>query len=306
MQRTLTCLTVGLAAALLGLPASALLPCTVSCSRLEILDVTETSRNQPVTLSIDFTQADDDGRTDRGNDDIAALAFTVGVPGTGTAAPLHFDCTDRNGDGLPDAVRPGPAIASGFRVVIENALCTNRNRCLCPDSGQTRDNFINVAVYGPKDLPAEGPVVIPEIPSGRLVDIDLRIAADAPQQTVRAHVFNETDDPLAQPKPQFGAFFSQGDKSAVDETADRSADRSKVIFRDATIPIGPPQGCACLGDCNGNGVVSVDELIKGVNIALGSAALDTCACFDANGDLAVAINELIGGVNNALNGCPGQ
>ena len=49
--------------------------------------------------------------------------------------------------------------------------------------------------------------------------------------------------------------------------------------------------------------MTVDELIKGVNIALGTTSVDTCPSFDANGDGAVTINELIAAVNHALNGC---
>ena len=62
---------------------------------------------------------------------------------------------------------------------------------------------------------------------------------------------------------------------------------------------------ACVGDCDGNGEVTVDELIRGVNIALGNTGLNTCASFETNGDGAVTIDELLKGVNNALTGCPG-
>jgi hypothetical protein len=60
----------------------------------------------------------------------------------------------------------------------------------------------------------------------------------------------------------------------------------------------------CLGDCNGDGTVTVDELIRGVNIALGSAEVSVCGVFDANADEAVTIDEVVKAVNNALNGCP--
>ena len=60
----------------------------------------------------------------------------------------------------------------------------------------------------------------------------------------------------------------------------------------------------CVGDCNGDGQVSINELVLGVNIALGSLPADACPAFDPNGNDAVAINELIAGVGNALNGCP--
>ncbi|MGH7789821.1 MAG: choice-of-anchor Q domain-containing protein [Candidatus Binatia bacterium] len=61
---------------------------------------------------------------------------------------------------------------------------------------------------------------------------------------------------------------------------------------------------ACVGDCNGNGAVAVNEIIVAVNIALGIAAVDACPRFDTDGDRRVAINEVLQGVVNALSGCP--
>jgi hypothetical protein len=59
----------------------------------------------------------------------------------------------------------------------------------------------------------------------------------------------------------------------------------------------------CVGDCNGDGEVTINELILGVNIALGSTPVSACEAF-ANGEGVVDIAQLIKGVNNALNGCP--
>lgn len=59
----------------------------------------------------------------------------------------------------------------------------------------------------------------------------------------------------------------------------------------------------CTGDCDWSGAVSISELIRGVNIALGRSRLPTCEVFDSDGDETVAINELIQGVNAALRGC---
>ena len=66
--------------------------------------------------------------------------------------------------------------------------------------------------------------------------------------------------------------------------------------------LGP--GGPCVGDCNQNGVVAINELIIGVRISLGEASLALCPAFDADGDGQVRINELIRGVNAALSGCP--
>lgn len=61
----------------------------------------------------------------------------------------------------------------------------------------------------------------------------------------------------------------------------------------------------CAGDCNGDGQVTVNELIIGVAINLGSERLDRCGSLDVNGDGLIAVNELIGGANRALCGCAG-
>ncbi len=74
----------------------------------------------------------------------------------------------------------------------------------------------------------------------------------------------------------------------------------------ATRTIGPPPTLgSCIGDCNGNGEIAINELITGVSIALGSANVSACGSFDTNASGAVEINELIAGVNAALNGCVG-
>lgn len=60
----------------------------------------------------------------------------------------------------------------------------------------------------------------------------------------------------------------------------------------------------CVGDCDGNGDVVINELITGINIALGTAPLSGCPAFDQNGDGQVVVSELILAINNALSGCP--
>src|ERR1700675_3615440 len=61
---------------------------------------------------------------------------------------------------------------------------------------------------------------------------------------------------------------------------------------------------ACVGDCNADGMVTVDELLQGVNIALGNAPATGCSALDVNNDGEVTINALLAGVNAKLNGCP--
>lgn len=60
----------------------------------------------------------------------------------------------------------------------------------------------------------------------------------------------------------------------------------------------------CTGDCGGDGTVTVDELVKGVNIALGLTALSECPVFDSGRDGTVTVDELVQAVNYALGSCP--
>jgi subtilase family serine protease len=59
----------------------------------------------------------------------------------------------------------------------------------------------------------------------------------------------------------------------------------------------------CSGDCNGDGAVTVDEIVTAVHIALGAQPVSTCEPADANGDGSVTVDELLQLVHRALNGC---
>jgi hypothetical protein len=284
-------------------PGTVSTACSGNCAAIMVGNA-QGAPSTTVAIPIGFQQGPDDGQPGQGFDEVAAIAFTLGVPGSGDSAPVAFDCT--NGNLADGAVTPGAGIASNFTVVIENAQCTNRSRCLCPDTaaGQTRDNFVNVVVYGPKTLPEQGPVQIPVLPAnGTLLTLNMRVAADAPAGAIPLHIFSALAGGPA--KPQFAADLSIGDEAACDVTAN-SQNRSNVSFTDGTLTVtqGTTPTPGCVGDCSGDGKVSINELISGVNIALGSAALSTCPAFDSNGDGMVSIGELITAVNNALNGCP--
>jgi hypothetical protein len=70
-------------------------------------------------------------------------------------------------------------------------------------------------------------------------------------------------------------------------------------------------GTACIsmerrkvGDCDLSGEVTVDELVTGVGVALGTASVESCHEADGNDDWNVSIDELVTGVNAALGGLP--
>lgn len=66
----------------------------------------------------------------------------------------------------------------------------------------------------------------------------------------------------------------------------------------------PTQG-ACVGDCDNDLQVRVNELVLGTNIALDLAELSECPEFDEDNDGNAEVNELVLGVTAALNGCVG-
>ena len=67
------------------------------------------------------------------------------------------------------------------------------------------------------------------------------------------------------------------------------------------VPTQEPTGCR--GDCDGGGSVTVDEVVRGVNIALGDADVGSCNAADVNFDTLVTVDEIVTAVNTALNGC---
>jgi len=62
---------------------------------------------------------------------------------------------------------------------------------------------------------------------------------------------------------------------------------------------------ACVGDCGGDGRVTINELVVGVRIALEALPLERCASIDVNGDGRVAVSDLVAAVRALLDGCPG-
>jgi len=77
-----------------------------------------------------------------------------------------------------------------------------------------------------------------------------------------------------------------------------------VAFLLFAVSFGIAPAAACTGDCSGDERVGVDELIRGVNIALGNQDLDSCVIFDDDDNGSVSIGELILAVRSSLNGCP--
>jgi hypothetical protein len=92
--------------------------------------------------------------------------------------------------------------------------------------------------------------------------------------------------------------FARGsDAENADTDGDEIPDGIDFVPQDR---LASPQ---CLGDCDGGGFVSIDELVRAVNIALGNDSVGVCTVVDFDRDGEVMIDELMKAVNVALTGC---
>jgi Matrixin len=82
-----------------------------------------------------------------------------------------------------------------------------------------------------------------------------------------------------------------------------SATATRTPAATATPTRTSPPVADCLADCDGNRIVTVAELIRAVNIALGLLPPGACEGIDSNGDGSVSIQELQRAVLASLAGC---
>jgi hypothetical protein len=60
---------------------------------------------------------------------------------------------------------------------------------------------------------------------------------------------------------------------------------------------------SCAGDCDGDGTVGVDELVRAVTMALDGGGTAQCPPADADGNGTLSIAELVAAVGKAIHGC---
>ena len=97
------------------------------------------------------------------------------------------------------------------------------------------------------------------------------------------------------------AFASLNDSDGQMLPAD--APDGAIVITDAPGQPTPTPVPNCVADCDGDGVVAVNEVIRGVNIALGNQSVSECPDADADGDGMVTISELIAAVKDVIGGC---
>jgi hypothetical protein len=310
-----------------GLAAVGACPSTRGCAEVDI-DVPPQPANagDTVVIRLAFAQGPDDHQTG-GIDAISALTATVGIPGLQLA-----DCSTPGVDGLNPSFALLPGNSGRYRAFVQNLTCSGRTSCLCPTAGQPIDQYVNVVLAG-----TPSPAGLQLLPDGELLSIAVRIPPGGGAQ-VPLHVYSQLDDPAVWPRPAQGGLLSVADVGAVDRTVDTASDTMNVRITDGLLVVAGTTPAAtqtvsatptaadtatptpaatasatptaplpaCIGDCNHSNEITVNELVAGVSIVLGTAPLSTCPEFDCTGTGQVGVSCLIEAVDAALHGCPGR
>lgn len=91
--------------------------------------------------------------------------------------------------------------------------------------------------------------------------------------------------------------------TASDGSTDGNLATVRIDVQPAPTPTATAAPVSCIGDCNQDRRVTIDELVRGVTIALGASPLATCPAFDVSGGGQVRVDALIAAVRAALDGC---
>ena len=181
--------------------------------------------------------------------------------------------------------------------------------------GRGRCDIENLTQAGSIDIPviafsgSAGGAPVPGVYTAFAQSIGTCTAASCDQQTPRvvdASSPNPAFPTFGDAAGGFEVFVNEGFAHLDVLTAEDNADNhvvgplSDFLARNAVLTAAP----SCTGDCDGSGAVTIDELVRGVGIALGTTPLDQCSAFDCHGTGSVAVDCLIAAVNASLNGCP--
>lgn len=130
-----------------------------------------------------------------------------------------------------------------------------------------------------------------------LLDLDPALPPSGVRGALLATAFDVDGD-----GPDLISGFGRADAFAAALAVLPTGPRTDTPTPTATASPSPTPG-PCHGDCDLDGRVTVNELITGVGISLGSSPLTVCPFFDSDGNLSVTVNELIQAVNAALHTC---
>ena len=246
-------------------------------------------------------------------------------------APFHLSVIDQvyfGGEDCPDSQYVMMRTLNAFQVFVngQGVHTQNADGSAGPDFGVFDHNLARTdagvtMLIGTHAAAQQFGIAFDQEVDGRLIQPDGRVCfgifGGQPVDCVAYGNFTGDNSPHGQPAvaPQIGQALvrrSETDNNANDfilgepmpennagDTGTRGVcgGQPPTMTPTATPVVGPE----CVGDCNLDGTVAINELIIAVNIALGSTTGPYCAaCSEAGIDISCLIRM----VNNALNGCP--
>jgi cysteine-rich repeat protein len=133
-------------------------------------------------------------------------------------------------------------------------------------------------------------------------NLDAFVAGDSANTVVLADVSAPTFTPTITPTATATSTPTETPTESPTETPTATATptSTQTATQTPTVPTS-----TCVGDCDASNTVTIDELVKGVNIALGEADLTECDAFGTDNGQSVTIDKLVRAVANALTGCQG-
>lgn len=254
--------------------------------------------------------------------------------GAHTDAVLYSDVVDTTTKGVTSRTTnlgPITTVDDFLAVARTAAAVTPGDVCYIADGFSGNVAVVELAgntLMTEIPLPHSDPTGLAISADGRLAYVSGGTGAGAPTTLDEGQIFviDTMTNSLSATIRNRGRFFngvalSPDDTFAI--TTDRDGHRAFVINTSdnrptASIPVGSgPSGVAvapvaggcptrapCAGDCNRDGVVTVDEMIRMVNIALRSTPASDCPVGDLNHDGKITVDEILGAAHIALRGCP--
>ncbi len=222
------------------------------------------------------------------------------------AATLDFDGVflDLDGDGVDEQAVGGFAITRG-------AIRCAKPWAATPHLDSDNDGWSDVVErrLGSDPRPLPDGIGGASVPEHRLVPRSLLAGADVCADGLDNDGDGRTDDqdaPACPPLPTATPVPPTQTATSVPATPTPQPTRTPTAVMTATQPVPAtptrPTPEACVGDCDGDRVITVDEIVTLVAVSLGAAPL-ACVAGDVDASGSITVDEIVAALTRALTGC---
>lgn len=168
-----------------------------------------------------------------------------------------------------------------------------------PTGTATRSATVSPSVNAAPTSTASATATPTSTPTGTGTPTQTASATTSPTSTPTG-IATDTQTPALTPGYTATANGTSTPTGTETQTAAASETVSALPTRSSTAAETRSPTPVCVGDCDRDGTVRIDELVKGLNIVIGVLPLASCPGFLGDG---LAIDDLLVAVGNSLNGC---